>query len=306
MHTRDIEKQKHDHCFQIEQSSRNERRTWCVIALTVATMLVEIVGGKIYGSMALLADGWHMGTHAGALGITAFAYTYARRHAENPRFTFGTGKVTVLGGYTSAIVLALIALLMLWESGRRLVDPVSIRFNEALVVAFIGLCVNLASAFLLRGHDHNEHHDHNIRAAYLHVLADALTSVLAIAALLTGKAFGWIQMDPMMGIVGSLIIARWSYGLIKDTSKILLDREAHPERLAAIKRVVESESDNRVSDIHLWWVGPNQYAAVITVLTHHPRPPDHYRNLLGDFEELNHVTVEIKGYDGPSCIVEAS
>jgi cation diffusion facilitator family transporter len=277
-------------------------------------MVVEIAGGTIFGSMALLADGWHMGTHAAALGITAFAYAYARRNADNPSYTFGTGKVGVLGGYTSAVVLGVIALMMLWESGRRLVSPVPIRFNEAILVACLGLVVNLVSAYLLMGsrhrhgerdehdHDHNHHQDHNIRAAYLHVIADALTSVLAIIALTTGRFFGWVWMDPVMGIVGAFIIARWSYGLLRDTSKVLLDGEARAGITASIRKTLESEGDNRVSDLHVWRVGSHDFAAIITVLTHNPESPDHYKSLLSKYPELNHVTVEVHGYAGRSCL----
>jgi cation diffusion facilitator family transporter len=277
-------------------------------------MVVEIAGGTIFGSMALLADGWHMGTHAAALGITAFAYAYARRNADNPVYTFGTGKVGVLGGYTSAVVLGVIALMMLWESGRRLVSPVPIRFNEAIMVACLGLAVNLLSAYLLMGsshvygkseeqaHDHNHHQDHNIRAAYLHVIADALTSVLAIIALTTGRFFGWVWMDPIMGIVGAFIIARWSYGLLRDSSKVLLDGEARAGITKSIQKTLELEGDNRVSDLHVWRVGAHDFAAIITLLTHDPKPPDHYKSLLSKYPELSHVTVEVHGYPGQSCL----
>jgi cation diffusion facilitator family transporter len=264
--------------------------------------------------MALLADGWHMGTHAAALGITAFAYVYARRHADNPVYTFGTGKVGVLGGYTSAVVLGVVALMMLWESSRRLLSPVPIRFNEAILVACLGLVVNLLSAYLLmgsrhgqgerdeHGHNHNDHQDHNIRAAYLHVIADALTSVLAIIALTTGRFLGWVWMDPIMGIVGALIISRWSYGLLRDSSKVLLDGEARAGITASIQETLESEGDNRVSDLHVWRVGAHDFAAIITLLTHDPRPPDHYKSLLSSYPELSHVTVEVHGYSRESCL----
>jgi cation diffusion facilitator family transporter len=316
MHIYDVNRLKHEHQFHLEGQEEAERRTYYVIGLTLTMMVVEITAGTIFGSMALLADGWHMGTHAAALGITAFAYAYARRNADNPVFTFGTGKVGVLGGYTSAVVLGVIALMMLWESVRRLLSPVPIRFNEAILVACLGLVVNLLSAYLLMGsrhghgekdehdHDHNHHQDHNIRAAYLHVIADALTSVLAIIALTTGRFFGWVWMDPIMGIVGAFIIARWSYGLLRDTSKVLLDGEARAGITASIRKTLESEGDNRVSDLHVWRVGAHDFAAIITLLTHDPRPPDHYKSLLSKYQELSHVTVEVHGYPGESCLNE--
>jgi len=314
MHIYDVSKLKHEHQFHLGDQKEAERRTYYVIALTLTMMVVEIAGGTIFGSMALLADGWHMGTHAAALGITAFAYAYARRQAKNPVYSFGTGKVSVLGGYTSAVVLGVIALMMVWESGRRLVNPVSIRFNEAIAVASLGLVVNLVSAYLLTGshhshggreekeHDRNHHRDHNLRAAYLHVLADALTSVLAILALTTGRFLGWVWMDPVMGIVGAMIIARWSYGLLRDTSRVLLDGEARSGITASIRKTLESDGDNRISDLHVWRIGPHDFAAIITILTHDPRPPDYYKSMLSRYAELSHVTVEVHGYPGPSCV----
>ncbi len=314
MHIYDVNRLKHEHQFHLEGQKEAERRTYYVIGLTLTMMVVEIAAGTIFGSMALLADGWHMGTHAAALGITAFAYAYARRNADNPVYTFGTGKVGVLGGYTSAVVLGVIALIMLWESGRRLLSPVPIRFNEAIMVACLGLAVNLLSAYLLMGSrhghgereehedDHNHHQDHNIRAAYLHVIADALTSVLAIIALTTGRFFGWVWMDPIMGIVGAFIIARWSYGLLRDSSKVLLDGEARAGITRSIQKTLESEADNRVSDLHVWRVGAHDFAAIITLLTHDPKPPDHYKSLLSKYPELSHVTVEVHGYLGQSCL----
>jgi cation diffusion facilitator family transporter len=277
-------------------------------------MFVEIVAGFAFGSMALLADGWHMGTHAIALGITAFAYYYARRHAGDPRYSFGTGKVGVLGGFASAVVLAVIALLMAVESFRRLLLPVEIQFNEAITVAIIGLLVNIFSAFLLQqGHNHgdehhsghNHHHDHNLRGAYLHVLADALTSFLAIIALSAGKAFGWVWMDPLMGIVGAVLIFRWSYWLLRDTSSILLDVGVSQDTVSAIQSTIESEADNRVSDIHIWPLGSHQYAAIISIVTHYPKSPEHYKNLLTTFRELEHVTVEVNGVGGDPCSAQA-
>jgi cation diffusion facilitator family transporter len=265
-------------------------------------MTIEIAAGYIFGSMALLADGWHMGTHAIALSITAFAYFFARKHSDNPNYSFGTGKVGVLGGFASAVVLAVIALLVGVESFQRLITPKTILFNQAIAVAVVGLIVNLVSAFLLQnkhhhGHKHDSgkhhHHDHNLRAAYLHVLADALTSVLAIIALLTGKIFGWIWMDPVMGIVGATVITKWSYGLLIDTGKILLDRDVNQEAVDEIRSKIESDSDTKVTDIHVWRVGSHHLSALISLVTHYPKSPDHYKNLLLEYDEIVHVTIEV-------------
>jgi cation diffusion facilitator family transporter len=274
-------------------------------------MVVEIMAGTVFGSMALLADGWHMGTHVAAFMITTFAYRHARRHADNPDYSFGTGKVSVLGGYTSAVVLAVVALLMLLESSQRLFVPHTIHFNEAIAVALIGLSVNIVSALLLKeghthdhGHDHgHDHHDHNLRAAYLHVLADALTSLLAIAALVAGKYLGWNWLDPLMGIVGAAIIARWSWGLLTQTGPILLDASIDSARQEAIRQAIESDADNRIADIHVWKVGANHHAAIITLVTHDPRPVDHYRALLSEFDWLSHVTIEVNACQDEYCPV---
>jgi cation diffusion facilitator family transporter len=251
-----------------------------------------------------------MGTHAVALGITAFAYYYARRHSDNPNYSFGTGKVGVLGGFTSAVVLGVIALLIGVESIQRLISPQPIRFNEAIAVAFVGLAVNVISAFLLQekhAHDHGHHRrfrDHNLRAAYFHVLADALTSVLAIIALFTGKAFGWVWMDPIMGIVGALIISRWSYGLLVDTGKVLLDRDVNQEAVEEIRAIIEADSDNRVADLHVWRVGSHHLSAIVSIVTHFPKSPDHYKKLLADYDEIAHVTVEVNSCDSDPCLVQ--
>jgi cation diffusion facilitator family transporter len=261
-------------------------------------MVVEIVAGSIFNSMALLADGWHMASHASALGITAFAYFYARRHASDSRYTFGTWKVGVLGGFSSAVVLGVIAVLIAWESLGRLWEPVPIRFNEAILVACLGLTVNLISAYVLRDH-HDEsgsaahHHDHNLRAAYLHVLADALTSLFAIFALFTGRQFGWIWMDPTMGIVGSMIIARWSYGLLRDTSRVLLDGDVERDAVEQLRGAIEAGSNDLVTDLHLWRIGPQELAAIISVVADRPRPPEYYRKLASASLALSHVTVEV-------------
>lgn len=295
-----VKQWQHGHDFSIHNKT-GERRTRYVLLLTACTMVAEIVAGSVYGSMALLADGWHMATHVAAFFITIFAYHYARKHADNPAFSFGTGKVNVLGGFASAVALAVVALVMLVESAQRIIEPRAIHFNEAIVVAVIGLAVNIVSALLLKeGHDHGDHdhdhhhdHDHNLKAAYFHVLADALTSLLAIVALVSGKYLGWYWLDPMMGIVGAVIITRWSYGLLKQTSPILLDASIAQPSQQAIVKAIEKDPDSRVSDIHVWRVGANHYAAIIAVVSHHPQPAEHYKQLLSSFEMLAHVTVEV-------------
>lgn len=318
-----VEELKHEHVFLGADHERNERKVWLVIALTATMMVAEIVAGSIFGSMALTADGWHMSTHAGAMLISALAYLYARREIRNPRYTFGTGKLGDLAGFASAIVLALIAILIAWESFLRLARPVAIDFDQAIAVAMLGLAVNLLSAWLLRGdhhHHHGDHHghhgahahdgghhhghhgghdhgghaeDHNLRAAYLHVLADALTSVLAIFALFLGRGYGWIWLDPVMGVVGGLVIARWSWGLIRATATVLLDAQPDDEDLAnEIRRQVETEED-RISDLHVWQVGPGHRAAIVALVTPKPRAPSFYKEKLRSIRDLSHVTVEV-------------
>ncbi len=316
MHIHTLQRWKHRHRYNIEDG-HGERNTRRVILLTLSMMIIEITAGYLFGSMALLADGWHMGTHAVALGITAFAYYYARRHSDNPNYSCGTGKVGVLGGFTSAVVLGVIALLIGVESIQRLISPQPIRFNEAIAVAFVGLVVNVISAFLLQekhahhqddhAHDHGHEkkfRDHNLRAAYFHVLADALTSLLAIIALFTGKAFGWVWMDPIMGIVGALIISRWSYGLLVDTGKVLLDRDVNQEAVAEVRAIIEADSDNRVADLHVWRVGSHHLSAIVSIVTHFPKPPEHYKKLLADYDEIAHVTVEVNSADSDPCLAE--
>lgn len=297
MHTYNLDKWQHRHDFSFIHE-KGEKRTKQVLMLTVLTMIGEIIAGTAFGSMALLADGWHMGTHSTAFLITIFAYRYSKKHAENRQFTYGTGKVSVLGGFASAVALAVVALIVAIESIERLFVPLAIQFNEAIAVAILGLVVNLFSAYILQGHHEGDqhahhHHDHNLRGAYLHVMADALTSVLAIIALFFGKYFGWTWLDPIIGIVGALLIARWSYGLLNDTSSILLDRNINQEITQAVKDSIESDSDNRVSDIHVWKVGPLDYSASISVVTHFPKSPDHYKKLLNNYKELSHITIEI-------------
>ena len=311
MRTHSIEPWQHQHDFAVIEE-QGERRTRQVLILTAITMLLEVAAGMASGSMALLADGWHMGTHVAAFMIAIFAYRYAQSHADNQDFAFGTGKVSVLGGFTSAIVLIVVSLLMLLESGQRLVAPQAIHFNEALVVAALGLAVNIASAFLLRDHhdhdnhgDHNDdhhHYDHNFKAAYLHVLADALTSVLAIAALILGKYLGWNWLDPVIGIVGAMVIGRWAYGLLRETGFILLDGSMESKELTAIKEKVEGTLDNRITDMHVWRVGPADYAAIISIVTHHPQKMGYYKRLLEDFKEISHLTIELNVCEGESCL----
>ncbi|MDT8387117.1 MAG: CDF family Co(II)/Ni(II) efflux transporter DmeF [Thiogranum sp.] len=311
MHFETLDELQHPHDFAVI-NTHGEKRTLQVLFLTAVTMVVEISAGVAFGSMALLADGWHMGTHVAAFMITIFAYRYARKHANNPAFAFGTGKVSVLGGFASAITLGVVALMMLVESLQRFFDPHAIHFNEAIAVATLGLIVNLISALLLKDHhhhhgheedDHDEHHhhDHNLRAAYMHVLADALTSVLAITALISGKYFGWVWMDPLMGIVGALVITRWAYGLVTETGPVLLDSSIETAYRAGITEKIETEADNRVADLHIWSVGPGHYAVILSVVTHHPQPPEHYKKLLSGFDQLSHITVEVNRCTTESC-----
>ncbi|MCP4751222.1 MAG: CDF family Co(II)/Ni(II) efflux transporter DmeF [Proteobacteria bacterium] len=303
MHTHDLDQWQHDHHFGIDDG-QGEKRTRQVVVLTLVTMVIEIAAGYAYGSMALLADGWHMGTHAAALGIAVLAYVFARKHSDDPRFSFGTGKVGALGGFGSAIILAVVALIMVAESIQRILTPETIRFTEAIVVAVIGLAVNLLSAVILQGghnhhdHHHHDHQDHNLKAAYLHVLADALTSVLAIVALLTGKFFAWIWMDPLMGIVGAVIIVRWAYGLLKESGSTLLDSGVEQQIISDIKSTIEMNGDNKISDIHVWKVGASHLAASISVVTGFPKPPDYYKNLLSRFRRLRHLIVEVNPCPG--------
>jgi cation diffusion facilitator family transporter len=313
MHIHSLEQWRHGHNFNID-TAEGERRTRLVVLLTAIMMVVEIVAGYLFGSMALLADGWHMGTHVAALAISLFAYRYARLNVDNPRFSFGTGKVTALGGFTSAITLAMVALLMGVESVERLVAPQTIRFDQAILVAVLGLAVNLLSAWLLHGgsvahhhhhadqpHGHHHHHDQNLRAAYLHVIADALTSVLAIIALIAGKYFDWIWMDALMGIVGAVLITRWSVGLLQETSGVLLDSVPSEELGRRITEAIEEDSDNRIVDLHIWQLGPKSFGVIVSLVTHEPRDPEHYKALIRHIHSLGHVTIEVTGCAGERC-----
>lgn len=306
MHGRSLQDWQHRHVFLGAGHDRHERQTWVVVGLTAAMMVAEIIAGTVYGSMALLADGWHMSTHAAALTISALAYRLARKHAEDARFSFGTGKLGELAGFASAIILALIALLIAYESAIRLFNPVSIRFNEAMLVAFVGLAINLLSAWLLStggnsahdDHDHHAHHervhghDTNIRAAFAHVAADALTSVLAILALLGGRFYGLTWLDAVIGIVGAVVILRWSYGLIVSSAATLLDAVPDGKIASEILRSLEVDGD-RVGDLHLWRLGPGHAGMIASVISHDPQDPKVYKRRLSGIEGLSHMTIEV-------------
>ena len=310
MHFQSIDEFRHSHVFLGETHERNERKTWAVIAICAVMMFAEIVGGWWFGSVALIADGLHMSTHAGALLIAALAYTYSRHYANDARLTFGTGKFGDLAAFTSAIALAMIALLIGYESVDRLINPVSIAFNQAIPIAVVGLGVNLLSAYLLRddhahhhGHAHRHdhphvhqnshvHRDHNLRAAFVHVVADAAVSVLVIIGLLAGRQFGWVWMDPIMGLVATIVILSWSWTLIRSAGSILLDVCPDPPLARKIALRLEQGSD-KVSDLHLWRVGPGHLAAVISIVSHDPRPPEQYKRRLSGLPGLSHVTIEV-------------
>ncbi|MEM5503934.1 cation diffusion facilitator family transporter [Shewanella frigidimarina] len=369
------EKYIHQHNFT-SVNEQNVKRTWYVLVITVITMAVEVIAGTIYGSMALLADGWHMGTHAAAFCITLFTYSYAKKHANSDKFSFGVGKVGVLGGYTSAIALAIVAIIMLVESLHRLWSPIEIQFNQSILVAIIGLVVNIASMFILghehHGHDHgdhkhhshkhddhklhshehddherhghehddherhshehddhklhshehddherhshehddhkhhshehddhkhhsHEHHsgnDHNLKAAYFHVLADALTSVLAICALLVGKFLGWYWLDPIMGIVGAVVITKWALGLMKQTSPILLDENIDEDYQLDIVNTIDDEQ-TKVTDIHIWRISADHYSASIAICTTTDASVESFKHSLNKFDKLSHLTIEV-------------
>ena len=315
----------HDHAY--DPGNRGaEKRTWIVVAITAVTMVVEIVAGFITGSMALLADGWHMSTHVVALSIAGAAYLLARRWSRDARFAFGTWKIEVLGAFTSALLLGVVAVAMVIESGLRLVSPAPINFAPALAVAVIGLVVNLASALVLGhrhdhgdGHDHHDHehddhdhdhHDHhgharhddlNLRSAYLHVIADAFTSVLAIAALAAGLWLGWSWMDPVMGLVGAGVILWWSKGLLADSARVLLDREMDSPVVGQIRKAIESDGDAEIADLHVWRVGRATHAAVVTVVAQNPLAPDAYRTRLAGIGSLMHVSVEVNRCPHGDC-----
>lgn len=318
MHSHSLHQWQHDHVFLGAQHTRNERRTWLVVGLTVAMMVAEIVAGTIFGSMALLADGWHMSTHAAAIGIAALAFRYARRHAHDPRFAFGTGKLGELAAFTSAVVLAVIAFAIAYESVLRVANPVPIAYGEAIAVGVLGLAVNLVCAWLLRddhhhshghsghaddeGGDHAHHHatDNNLRAAYVHVLADAATSVLAIGGLIAARAFGWLWIDPVVGIIGSGVIAVWAYGLMRDSGAVLIDAVPDSKIEQEIRRRMEIGGD-RICDLHIWQIGPGHYAAIVSIIASDPQAPSVYKKRLSDMKKLSHVTVEVTACMDGDC-----
>jgi len=317
----------HRHVFLGKGHERNERRTWTVIVLCSVMMIAEILGGLLFGSIALVADGLHMSTHASALLLTALAYRFARRHANDDRFSFGTGKFGDLAGFTSAIVLAMIALLIGYEAATRFIWPVPIDFNQAIPIAALGLIVNIVSAILLSGGDHqhpceNSHHhahgghdhhhehghqdehehvhagyaahrDNNLRAAVVHVLADAAVSIFVIVGLTLGRLLGWVWMDPAVGLVGAVVIAAWAYTLIRDTGAILLDMTPDRGMAERMRATIENDGD-RLTDLHLWRLGPGHLGVIVSVATRKERGPDYYQALLGRFRALSHVTVEVQ------------
>ncbi|HLY46061.1 MAG TPA: CDF family Co(II)/Ni(II) efflux transporter DmeF [Stellaceae bacterium] len=322
MHADSLDSWRHEHVFLGSQHARNERRSWAVVVLCSAMMLAEIAGGWLWGSMAVVADGLHMSTHAGALVIAALAYAYARRHARDERFAFGTGKLGDLAAFASAIVLAMIALLIGYESFDRLFHPVAIAFDQAIPLAALGLAVNLVSAWLLQdrsghsqaaapaerhhhhghGHDHSHGHHHhhadnNLRAAYVHVIADAAVSVLALVGLVTARALGWVWIDPVMGIIGMLVILNWSWSLTRAAGSVLLDMR--PEGIArAIAERLEATGGDRIADLHLWRVGPGHHAAVVSIVCDRPQAPAAYKARLADIVGLSHVTIEVQPCPG--------
>ncbi|MBI3479901.1 MAG: CDF family Co(II)/Ni(II) efflux transporter DmeF [Nitrosomonadales bacterium] len=303
---------KHSHRFD-EGNPLGEKNTLRVAILTAVMMVIEIVGGWYYNSMALLADGWHMSSHTVALGLSVFAYAYARKYAHDPRFSFGTWKVEVLGGYTSAIFLVMVAGLMIFQSIERLISPTPIHYDQAIAIAIVGLLVNLASAWMLRDghhhdhvHDHHDHghaHDHhpdlNLRSAYMHVLADAATSVLAIIALFGGKLWGISWLDPVMGLVGAVLVSVWAYGLLRDTGRVLLDAEMGAPVVDEIRAVIAAMPfEAQLNDLHVWRVGKGKYACILSLATDNDVSPEYVKEQLSIHEELVHISIEINPVGG--------
>lgn len=311
LHIHCMDQYRHPHS-QGTGSERIERRIRWVMALTLATMGAEIGAGWLFGSLALLADGWHMASHSLAFLIALFAYSFARRHASDPKFTFGTGKVDALGGFASAIILGMVALAMIWEAVSRIQSPTPIAYTEAIGVAALGFVVNLASVLILdppwedHHHDHDHHGEeqqgHSMKATYLHVLADLITSIGAIGALLAGLFLSWDWLDPLAGMAGAIVIAIWSYGLLRTTSRDLMDEISDPALVETIRQRIEADADNRIADLHLWAIEHDRLAAIISVVTHYPRPPAHYKALLAAIPHLGHVTVEVLAHEGKPCL----
>jgi cation diffusion facilitator family transporter len=310
MHNEQIELWQHHHLFNADKKAV-EKRTLIVVIITFVTMIAEILFGWISNSMALLADGWHMGTHAFALGISLIAYIAARKYAKDETFTFGTWKIEILGAYTSAVVLGIVGLIMIFSSVERIINPLNIYYNQALFVAVLGLLVNLVCAIILNSsghaHEHAHHHhgedkhshsnhDHedlNLKSAYLHVVADAVTSVLAIIALLGAKYFNFIWLDPFIGIVGACLIMRWSFLLLKETGGILLEREINNPIADEIKTEIESDGDSKICDMHIWKVAQNKYACIVSLVTARNYSIEAYKARLNKIHELAHVTIEV-------------
>jgi cation diffusion facilitator family transporter len=298
MHTHSLERWQQSHAF-VQDTSHQERRVLTVVAITFIMMIAEIVAGTQFGSMALLADGWHMATHASALSIAYVTYLIARKKAKSPSFSFGTGKVGALGGFLSAVGLAVVALFVGVGSIERMFNPVTVRFDEAMIVACLGLGINIVSVLVLEAPHAKGSADPNLASAYFHVLADALTSVAAILALSSGRFWGFVWMDPAVGLLGALIIARWSYGLIVQTVSILLDL-AHADTAERIRTILE-DGDVRIADLHVWSVSPNHQAAIVAIVTHEPKPPDFYKEKLAFLPKLAHVSIEINACPGVDC-----
>jgi cation diffusion facilitator family transporter len=301
---------QHSHRFD-EGNPLAEKNTLRVAILTAVMMVVEIIGGWYYNSMALLADGWHMSSHTVALGLSVFAYACARRFAHDPRFSFGTWKIEVLGGYTSAIFLVMVAGLMIYQSLERLIAPSPIHYNQAITIAIVGLLVNLVSAWLLKdghthdhghGHDdhaHHGHHDLNLRSAYMHVLADAATSVLAIIALFGGKLWGISWLDPVMGLVGAVLVSVWAYSLLRDTGRVLLDAEMNVPVVAEIREVIAaSPVKAQICDLHVWRVGKGKFACILSLATDNEVSPEYFKKQLNIHAELVHISIEINQIGG--------
>lgn len=326
MHAQILKNLQHTHDFSVI-NRKGEHRTRLVLILTFFTMCIEITAGVLFNSMALLADGWHMATHVAAFMITLFAYRYSRLHAHDHTFAFSPGKVGVLGGFASCIALSIVSLLMLIESGEHFFNPTNIHYDEAIVVASFGLLINLLSAFLLKDNHHHHshhhsaehthehkhehhhaHHDHNLKAAYTHVIADALTSILALTALGIGKYYGFGHiLDPLMGVIGALVIAHWSYGLLRETSPVLIDESIAFRYKQAITEHLESDADNRVADLHIWRVGPGHFAVIISIVSDNPQTPSYYKERLHKFHTfdgrntLSHITIEVNQCPDGHC-----